>query len=357
MTNNQIPITKRRFLAATLFDYLVIWTLEFNSNFEFRHSNFPKGNAQNLLDRTKLLLYPVWDWIPLGCYMEVAVIEIVYRIAHVVRVCRILNQKFPVAVLAAAPLILMVGGCTDMVTFSKQSHDEGMNFYAQKDYADAAGAFRNAVRQVPNDYQDEYWLANSYALQGQWQEAIHCYETAREIMSIDGFGQQDTKMKYMVLDGLANSIAASDTRDSDINAAEAKAQSRQSADDYLLLAKIFVVRGDADSAIDAYDRAAMIDPENFYIAKEYGLYLERLGQNQKAETPLRHAYAINGTDQQVSDALRRIGIVPGPSIKDQDALAKPLIPKGPIPEVDLGRMMNNLGGSATPASSTQSPRD
>jgi Tfp pilus assembly protein PilF len=291
--------------------------------------------------------------------MEVAVIEAVCRIAHrVVRDSdRFITQKSFVTWLAAAPLALAVAGCTDMVTFSKQSHDEGMNYYAQKDYADAAGAFRNAVRQVPNDYQDEYWLANSYASQGQWQQAIHSYETAREVMNIDGFGQQDTKMKYVVLDGLANAIASSDTRDSDINAAEVKAQSHQSADDYLLLAKIFVARGDPDSAIDSYDRAAMIDPENFYIAKEYGLYLERLGQNQKAETPLRRAYAINGTDQQVSDALRRIGVVPGPSIKDQDALAKPLIPKGPIPEVDLGKMMNNLGGSATPASSTQSPSD
>ena len=292
--------------------------------------------------------------------MEVAVIETVYRTSHrsfcLIR-STLINPNAWRAALAIGLSSAMFAGCTDMVTFSKQSHDEGMGYYQQKDYADAAGAFRNAVRQVPNDYTDEYYLANCYAAQGQWQQAIQCYSTAREVMSIDGFGQQDTKMKYQVLDGLASAIASSDTRDSDINAAVAKAQSRQSADDYLLLAKIYVNRGDADSAIDAYDRAAMIDPENFYVAKEYGLYLLRLGQNQKAEIPLRRAYAIDSTDQQVADALRQIGVVPGPSIKDQDALAKPLIPNGPIPEVDLGKMMNNLGGSAAPASSTQSPRD
>jgi Tfp pilus assembly protein PilF len=292
--------------------------------------------------------------------MEVAVIETVYRVAHrsldLIH-SSLLNPNAWRAGLAIGLSSALLGGCTDMVTFSKQSHDEGMGYYQQKDYADAAGAFRNAVRQVPNDYTDEYYLASCYAAQGQWQQAIQCYNTTRQVMSIDGFGQQDTKMKYQVLDGLASAIASSDTRDSDINAAVAKAQSRQSADDYLLLAKIYVDRGDADSAIDAYDRAAMIDPENFYVAKEYGLYLLRLGQNQKAETPLRRAYAIDSTDQQVADGLRQIGIVPGPSIKDQDALAKPLIPQGPIPEVDLGKMMNNLGGSAAPASSTQSPRD
>jgi Tfp pilus assembly protein PilF len=209
---------------------------------------------------------------------------------------------------------------------------------------------------VPNDYVDHYYLAKCYSAQGQWQQAIHSYYDAWEVMAIDNFGQLDTKLKYKVIDGLASAIASSDTRDSDTNAAEARARARQSADDYLLMAKIFVDRQDPDSAIDAYDRAAMIDPDNFYIAREYGLYLERLGQNDKAAIPLRRAYAIDNSDQQVSDALRRIGIVPGPSIKDEDALAKPLIPKGPIPEVDLGKVMG-LGGSATPASSTQSPQD
>ena len=283
--------------------------------------------------------------------MEVAVIEGIIRVAHLSG--RFFNQKLTSVLLIAG----LAGGCADFVTFSKQSHDQGMEYYQQKDYADAAGAFRNAVRQVPNDYQDHYWLATSLAAQGQWEQAIHSYYDAWEVMSVDGFGKQDIQLKYQVLDGLASAIASSDTRDSDTNSVEAKAHERQSADDYLLLAKIYVDRRDADSAIDAYDRAAMIDPENFYVAKEYGLYLLRLGQNQKAEIPLRRAYAIDSTDQQVADALRQIGVVPGPSIKDQDALAKPLIPNGPIPEVDLGKMMNNLGGSAAPASSTQSPRD
>jgi Tfp pilus assembly protein PilF len=266
------------------------------------------------------------------------------------------KQNLSVVLLAAGLCSGLSGGCTDFVTFSKQSHDQGMEYYNQKDYANAAGAFRNAVRQVPNDYQDHYYLAQSLAAQGQWEQAIHSYYDAWEVMGIDDMGRLDNKLKYQVLDGLANAIASSDTRDSYTNQVEAKAHSRQSADDYLLLAKIYVDRRDADSAIDAYDRAAMIEPDNFYIAKAYGLYLEHLGQNDKAAVPLRRAYAMNGNDQQVADALRAIGIIPGPSIKEEDALAKPLIPKGPIPEVDLGKAMG-IGGSATPASSTQAPQD
>jgi Tfp pilus assembly protein PilF len=282
--------------------------------------------------------------------MEVAVIEGIIRVANLSG--RILKQKLPAVLLVAA----LSGGCADFATFSKQSHDQGMEYYQQKDYADAAGAFRNAVRQVPNDYQDHYYLATCLAAQGQWEQAIHSYYDAWEVMSIDDMGKLDSKLKFQVLDGLAHAIASSDTRDSETNAVEAKARERQTADDYLLLAKIYADRRDADSAIDAYDRATMLDPRSFYITKEYGLYLERLGQNDKAAVVLRRAYAINGTDQQVSDALRRLGIVPGPSIKDEDALAKPLIPKGPIPTVDLGKVMG-IGGSATPAAATQSPQD
>ena len=266
---------------------------------------------------------------------------------------RFLNRKLGVVLLSAG----LMGGCADFVTFSKQSHEQGMEYYQEKDYANAAGAFRNAVRQVPNDYQDHYYLATCLAAQGLWEQAIHSYYDAWEIMRIDDMGRRDTKLKYQVLDGLAAAIASSDTRDSDTNSVEAKARDRQSSDDYLLLAKIDVDRRDADSAIDAYDRAVMLDPQNFYISKEYGLYLERLGQTEKAAVPLRHAYTLNANDQQVNDALRRIGVVPGPAIKDEDALAKPLIPKGPIPEVDLGKAMGIGGNSATPAAATQSPQD
>ncbi|MBV8782448.1 MAG: hypothetical protein JO353_13715, partial [Phycisphaerae bacterium] len=70
------------------------------------------------------------------------------------------------------------------------------------------------------------------------------------------------------------------------------------------------------------------------------------------------AYALNSTDNQVNAALRRIGIIPGPSIMDQDALAKPLLPRGPLPEVDLGKVFTGSNGeTATPAAAQQPPRD
>src|SRR5204862_8200198 len=109
---------------------------------------------------------------------------------------------------------------------------------------------------------------------------------------------------------------------------------------------------------DACNRAAKLDPNSFYITKEYGLYLERLGQKPQATPLLKRAYAMNPQDEQLAQALRRLGIVPGPSLKDQSALAKPVLPPGPLPPV------NEWGGSGeqarpavNPAPRVAAPRD
>ena len=64
---------------------------------------------------------------------------------------------------------------------------------------------------------------------------------------------------------------------------------------------------------------------------------------------LRRAYAINPNDEQVAAALRRIGVVPGPSLKDRNALATPPVPLGPIPEVDWSKVVNGGGGGGQSA--------
>jgi hypothetical protein len=102
-----------------------------------------------------------------------------------------------------------------------------------------------------------------------------------------------------------------------------------------------------DMALDYYNRSTIDDPKNFDYAKEYALYCEQLQQKDRAQAALKHAYTLNSKDKEVADALRRLGIVPGLSLLDKNDLAKPLLPKGPIPELDLSKM--KFGGSANPA--------
>jgi tetratricopeptide (TPR) repeat protein len=235
-----------------------------------------------------------------------------------------------------------------------------MALYQQQEYPEAAGAFHNMVRVNPRDYRSFYHLGNCYTQMGEWQKAIESYRTGLDVMGVTLQGKADTAFRQNILNGLASAIAKSDQRDIELKSLEQEAQNGK-PEDIFLLAKVYAYRGDPDSAIEAYSRAALRDPQNFYIQKEYGLYLERYGQKQRAAQPLRNAYALNSSDQEVADALRRIGIIPGPSLKPEDQLAKPLIPQGPIPPIHFGGSSNNQSADAPtapmPGATPPGPRD
>jgi tetratricopeptide (TPR) repeat protein len=250
--------------------------------------------------------------------------------------------------------LLGTSGCADIVTYSQDAQREGIKLYQKQNYADAAGAFRNSVRQNPRNYEGYYWLGMSYEQLGQYQQSIASYKTARQTVNLAAEGKHDDEMRAKILSGMASAIAKSDQADTETDVANRDARNYGGAENWFMLAKIYAYRGDADSAIDAYNRAALLEPTAFYIAKDYGLYLDRIGQKQKAEAPLRRAYSLNRDDADVNAALRRIGVVPGPSILDEDQLARPTIPKGPIPEV---KVPNVLPGRTETDSTVQAPRD
>jgi tetratricopeptide (TPR) repeat protein len=254
------------------------------------------------------------------CYTEVAVNTSISRITRYLTL--------------GVALIGLSAGCADTITFSKDSRAHGLELMKKQEYAEASGAFRNAVRQNPTDYESYFYLGQANDAMNQRHDAIAAYKTCLDVMNRTPVGRDDVAFRQNVLNALAQSIAKSDTYDAEINALEQKAHGRSVAEDYFVLGKIYAFRGDADSAIDAYNRAAKLDPGSFYITKEYGLYLERLGQNTAALPLLKRAYGMNGNDAQLAAALRRLGVVPGPSLKEESALAKPIVPKGPIPEAE-----------------------
>jgi tetratricopeptide (TPR) repeat protein len=262
-------------------------------------------------------------------------------------------RSFSGVVLVCA-LLLGGIGCADVVTFSEDAQREGIKLYQKQNYADAAGAFRNSVRQNPRNYEGYYWLGMSYQQLAQYQQSIAAFKTARDVIAVSTEGKLDDDMHAKILTGLASSIAKSDQRDIETDSATREARNYGGADRWFLLAKIYSYRGDADSAIDAYNRAALLEPTAFYIAKDYGLYMERIGQKQKAESPLRRAYSLQQDDAEVNAALRRIGVIPGPGILNEDQLARPIIPKGPIP---TPKIPNVLPGQSQDDSTAQAPRD
>jgi tetratricopeptide (TPR) repeat protein len=265
-----------------------------------------------------------------------------------------LTVRFISRSILSITLLVGAAGCADMMTYSQDAQRQGEKLYAEADYANAAGAFNNSIRQNPRNYQAKYYLGNCYVQMGQYQQAIAAYRAARETIGVTFEGKYDTEYREKVLNGLAGAIAKSDQRNVETDAVQRDAEMHQKPEDWHLLARVYEIRGDADSAIDAYNRASLLDPNNFAIQKDFGLYLVKVGQNQRAAAPLRRAYALDNKDEQVAGALRQIGVIPGPSLKDENTLARPAMPRGPIPEVTIpGLQPKDSTGNPT----VSAPRD
>jgi tetratricopeptide (TPR) repeat protein len=261
--------------------------------------------------------------------------------------------KSTVSAVLLAGLSLGVVGCAgEYLVYASESRAAGIQQLNENQPAKAAGSFQNAVRQNPRDYESFYWLGVAYDKQGDYGQAAQAYRTSLDVQQETYDGKHDVKARRRTLDGLAIAIAKGPNRSQEIQLIEQKNAGRQTGEDALLLAKINQYSGDADGAIDCFNRACLLEPEDAGIAREAGLYFERIGQSKNAEPLLKRAYTANPNDADVVAALRRLGIVPGPSLKEERALAKPAMPLGPLPE-----MGNNDQPTAPRASaSVQSPQ-
>jgi len=231
-------------------------------------------------------------------------------------------------------LIGLVCGCVDKVaSIDHDARHTGIVQYQQGNYAVAAGSFKVAVKTEPRDYKSYFYMGASYEQMQMFHESISAYKSAWQVIDLSWQGQHDAEFRGRILDGLAACIARSGEANSELDLLEKQAKEQQKAEPYYLMAKVYRYSRDADSAIDRYNHAATLEPNNYPIIKEMGLYLESLGQAKAAESALKQAYSMDMNDEQVNSALRRLGVVPGPAVKEQGQLAGPTIPQGPLPDL------------------------
>lgn len=263
------------------------------------------------------------------------------------------------ALVLSASLLALIG-CAEVTASSKHSREQGQRLYAQGEYVDAAGAFTTAVRTDPTDYRAWYGLGQSYDKSQSYHQAIRAYRTALDVRKGTAPGREDEAMRVRIIDALGRSIAAGNDR-----TFTPETGKQVTAEEKYITAKAFEYMGDADAAIETYQQAALLDKKDFAIAKDYGLYLEKVpGMREQAVKQFKRAYQLNAKDPQVVAALRRNGVVPGPSLKEPDQLAKPAVPKGPFPEVDIKRWQqqqnaaragNGTGAGASSGAASQGP--
>ena len=256
------------------------------------------------------------------------------------------------AAIASVAIATAIFGCSTILTNTRVDREKGIKLYNDGQYADAAGAFRETIKHNPADLQSHLYLAQSLDHMGAYEQAVEQYRTTLQIMENSLEGRDNRPLRLKVLNELADAICKTQDHDTQQSILLHDAKS---AEDQFLLAKVDRRLGDADSAIEAYHESLLLNGKDPEVHKELGIYLSQLGQTDAARAELKRAYALNPNDEETSAALRRVGVVPGPSLKDESDMARPIIPVGPLPELQIPNQQNNPSQGSQPTAS--SPRD
>jgi Flp pilus assembly protein TadD len=257
-----------------------------------------------------------------------------------------------VAVAGGLVCAATLSGCAaasnaELLTYSQQARTKGLKQFEAGDYQASAGSFRSATRQDPRDYKSFYYLGASYDQIGSHQQAAQAFQAGLKVMDVTLEGRSDKAFRAKMIDGLAIAFAKGTDRTASVTMPQ---PGKRPAEDAWLKAKVYRHTGDADAAIEAYTQASLQDPNDFYIAKDFGLYLTELGQRQQADAQLRRAYRLNSQDKEITQALARVGTPIGPGLKQRNELAKTPIPRGPLPELQIPPFGGDAGGTgASPA--------
>jgi tetratricopeptide (TPR) repeat protein len=247
------------------------------------------------------------------------------------------------ALALAGAAALGAGGCADALTFSKAERTEGRIALGEGDHETATLIFLNQTRRSPKDYKAHFYLGQARWASGLYPEAVTSFHTALQVMELSASGQSDDAYRIMIIEDLARALSETDADGSKLAAIEAR--SKGDAWLKLLIARTHAESGRPDAAINAYQSARRLDRGNALIAKSFGLYLESVRQEVAAEEVLRRAYALDPRDEEVAAGLRRMGVVPGPSIRSKNDLARPAMPLGPLPQVKLHRPEGQTAGA------------
>ncbi|MEM7626209.1 MAG: hypothetical protein AAF333_11490 [Planctomycetota bacterium] len=218
--------------------------------------------------------------------------------------------------LIALLLALLAGvGCKNHVVYRERGFDD----FKADDFAAAAENFRLAIDKKPSDFQSQYYLGLSLLEEDQPVSAQAPLEQALALRP------DDPKWTPRIIDALAESYYEQERYETLYAFLDDTiATYRQQSYDFLRKAKYLGLLGDADGQKTALEKAGYFAP-----AGDAGPYLALadfyLGVNDvpNAIQALRYGYHEEPANERVKNALRGLGVVPGPTIAD--APPKPVL--------------------------------
>jgi len=172
--------------------------------------------------------------------------------------------------------------------------------------------FAKAVAKSPDDAISQYYLGLAELKVGNPMAAQLALEKALSV------APNDPDLTPRILDRLAQAYYLQDRRDVLIGFLEQTSQASHHTRDYLRQANYLVKLGDVDSAELAYRKAAYFAPHGDntpYIA--IADFYMSLGDKENAVLALKYAYYVSPEDPQVASRMRSMGLVPGPTYREE----------------------------------------
>ena len=207
------------------------------------------------------------------------------------------------SLLIAASAMLLLSACGQPSTTSLM--EKGHFAMWQGRWSDAAEKYVVITQMHPGDWEAHYRLGQCLLELGDPQGASTSLEIANTVVPTN----------VEVSDLLAESYLAAGNENKLFTFLEQQAKERQSVRAWTRFAEYAMAISDPDNAGIAINTAIMLDEGT--TAKPYivaATFAEQLGDDTLAISRWKEAWAIDASNEQIADALRGHGEVPGPTL-------------------------------------------
>ncbi len=218
-----------------------------------------------------------------------------------------LDQRRMIGVLGGLVLAAMLSGCVVDATFYQE---RGLRRYHELNRPDAAQEdFQRAVDRRPTLWLSQYHLGLIALEKGETLRARRHLEIALTLVQ-DRAGRAEP-----IIDALAEAIFREGDYPRLFGLLNQACDQYGTISHFLRRAKYYVKAGDHDNAQIAFRQAIKIaEPDDVEPYLALAGFYEEVGAKDTALVTLRQAYSVRPGDKRVSDAIRRLGEVPGPTI-------------------------------------------
>lgn len=180
------------------------------------------------------------------------------------------------------------------------------------DYATAEQKLLAVVENDPSDWEGHYLLGLAYLGQDRPIEAQTELELALAA------NDRSTTNTPKILNALAEALHQQESYDQLYAFLDAQIDRYEGWEDYARKARFLAKANDMDGASLAYRQAAIFSrnaDDDIYV--EMAEFYEGLGDYDKAVQCLKWAYYVDEERADLPDRFRKLGVVPGPTLKER----------------------------------------